>query len=91
MISFKIARKLSSQGNVVPVFEKIPADLDTPVSAFMKLAADKKESFLLESIEGGEKLARYSFLGFDPYLLIFETVISSFRNTLISAPNSLRY
>ena len=70
MISFKKARELSSQGNVVPVFEKIPADLDTPVSAFMKLAADKKESFLLESIEGGEKLARYSFLGFDPYLVV---------------------
>ncbi len=70
MINFKKARELSSRGNVVPVFEKIPADLDTPVSAFMKLAADKKESFLLESIEGGEKLARYSFLGFDPYLVV---------------------
>ncbi len=70
MISFAEVQKLSKQGNVIPLFVKIPADLDTPVSAFIKLAATKKQSFLLESIEGGEKLARYSFLGFDPFLLI---------------------
>ncbi len=70
MISFSEIHKLSGQGNVIPLFEKIPADLDTPVSAFIKLAKGKKESFLLESIEGGEKLARYSFLGFEPYLVI---------------------
>ena len=70
MISFDEVQKLSKQGNVIPLFEKIPADLDTPVSAFIKLAATKKQSFLLESIEGGEKLARYSFLGFDPFMLI---------------------
>jgi len=70
MISFIEVKKLCKQGNVIPLFEKIPADLDTPVSAFIKLAADKKQSFLLESIEGGEKLARYSFLGFDPFMTI---------------------
>ncbi len=70
MISFSEVQELSKQGNVIPLFEKIPADLDTPVSAFIKLAATKKQSFLLESIEGGEKLARYSFLGFDPFLVI---------------------
>src|SRR3989304_4834126 len=70
MISFAEVQKLSKQGNVIPLFEKIPADLDTPVSAFIKLAATNEQSFLLESIEGGEKLARYSFLGFDPYLII---------------------
>jgi len=70
MISFAEVQELSGRGNVIPAFEKIPADLDTPVSAFIKLAATKKQSFLLESIEGGEKLARYSFLGFDPFLVI---------------------
>ncbi|MGH8016399.1 MAG: anthranilate synthase component I, partial [Candidatus Zixiibacteriota bacterium] len=70
MITFTEAQELCKQGNVIPLFEKIPADLDTPVSAFIKLASTKKQSFLLESIEGGEKLARYSFLGFDPLLTI---------------------
>ncbi len=70
MISFNEVRKLNKHGNVIPIYEKLPADLDTPVSAFMKLARKKKESFLLESIEGGEKLARYSFVGFDPFLKI---------------------
>lgn len=70
MISLKEIQNLSKQGNVIPLFEKIPADLDTPVSAFIKLASKKKQSFLLESIEGGEKLARYSFLGFDPFMEI---------------------
>lgn len=70
MISYSEALKLNKRGNVIPVFERIPADLDTPVGAFLKLAQGKRESFLLESIEGGEKLARYSFLGFDPFLVI---------------------
>ncbi len=70
MIPFSKVQILNRQGNVIPVFERIPADLDTPVSAYIKLALGKRESFLLESIEGGEKLARYSFLGFDPFLVI---------------------
>lgn len=70
MISFEQLKKLNSKGNVIPVYRKIPADLDTPVGAFIKLAKNKKNSFLLESIEGGEKLARYSFVGFDPFLVI---------------------
>ncbi len=70
MISYTEVRKLSKKGNVIPVYTRIPADLDTPVSAFMKLAGRKKDSFLLESIEGGEKLARYSFVGFEPFLVV---------------------
>ncbi len=70
MLSFSDIKKLNSSGNVLPLFRKISADLDTPVSAFMKLALKKKDSFLLESIEGGEKLARYSFVGFDPFLIV---------------------
>jgi anthranilate synthase component 1 len=55
-------RGLAKEGNLVPVFRELSADLDTPVSVFLKL---KQESptFLLESVEGGEKLGRYSFIG----------------------------
>jgi anthranilate synthase component I len=63
-------RRLSEQGNVIPVHESVPADLLTPVSAFLKLRQGGRHPFLLESIEGGEKLARYSFLGCDPFLIL---------------------
>jgi anthranilate synthase component 1 len=56
---------LSSRGNLIPVYREIMADMDTPVSAFKKID-DGRFSFLLESIEGGEKWARYSFLGSNP-------------------------
>ena len=54
--------KLTSQGNLIPVYREILADMETPVSAFCKID-DKQSAFLLESIAGGEKWARYSFLG----------------------------
>ncbi|MFA4843356.1 MAG: anthranilate synthase component I [Candidatus Margulisiibacteriota bacterium] len=54
-------KKLARKGNLVPVYKEIVADLETPVSAFKKIEGEY--SFLLESIEGGEKIARYSFLG----------------------------
>lgn len=53
--------KLSKKGNLIPVYKEIVADMETPVSAFKKIEGEY--SFLLESIEGGEKIARYSFLG----------------------------
>ena len=60
--------KLSKKGNLIPVYKEISADLETPVSAFMKI--DKGGySFLFESVEGGEKIARYSFLGAEPSLI----------------------
>jgi anthranilate synthase component 1 len=62
--------KLKSQGNVIPVYESVIADLLTPVSAFMKLEKDRPYAFLLESVEGGETIARYSFLGCDPFLVL---------------------
>jgi anthranilate synthase component 1 len=58
-------KKLQKQGNLVPVYREIKADLDTPVSAYLKIARGQY-SFLLESVEGGERLARYSFLGTEP-------------------------
>ena len=54
---------LAAQGNLVPVYREVLADMDTPVSAFAKLHAFNPR-FLLESVEGGERLARYSFIGF---------------------------
>jgi len=65
----KTFRELSLQGNLIPVYREIMADMDTPVSAFKKLD-DGRFSFLLESIEGGEKWGRYSFLGSSPSLII---------------------
>ncbi|OGR24985.1 MAG: anthranilate synthase component I [Desulfuromonadales bacterium GWD2_54_10] len=62
-------RTLSSLGNLIPVYREIMADMDTPVTAFKKLD-DGRFSFLLESIEGGEKWGRYSFLGSNPSLIV---------------------
>jgi len=60
--------KLSKQGNLIPVYTEILADFETPLSAFAKI--DKGNySFLLESVEGGERIARYSFLGSSPSLI----------------------
>src|SRR5450631_4509855 len=61
--------ELSRQGNLIPVYREIMADMDTPVTAFKKLD-DGSFSFLLESIEGGEKWGRYSFLGSSPSLIV---------------------
>lgn len=52
-----------SKGNCVPVFLTLPADLVTPVMAYLRVAEGAKHSFLLESINGGEHVSRYSFLG----------------------------
>src|SRR4030042_2984465 len=62
-------RRLKKQGNLVPVCRDIQADLDTPVSAYLKIARGNY-SFLLESVEGGERLARYSFIGTEPLLVL---------------------
>lgn len=61
--------KLSTKANVIPVYKEINADLDTPVSAFLKMG-NSEYAFLLESVEGQEKIARYSFIGNKPALII---------------------
>lgn len=61
-------KNLSAKGNLIPVYREILADTETPVSAFLKLGGSP--SFLLESVEGGEKWARYSFLGSRPSKVI---------------------
>jgi anthranilate synthase component I len=73
---FKEFRRLSARGNLIPVYKEILADMDTPVTAFRKLD-DGRYSFLLESVEGGEKWARYSFIGSRPSI-----VVRSFGNSV---------
>jgi anthranilate synthase component 1 len=67
--SLEEVKKLQSQGNVIPVYKSVIADFLTPVSAFLKVEKNRSHAFLLESIEGGERIARYSFLGGDPFLI----------------------
>ena len=59
-------RRLSGRGNIVPIYREVRADLETPVSAYLKVARGSY-SYLLESVEGGERMGRYSFIGTEPY------------------------
>src|SRR5205809_1844075 len=68
--SFEEFKELSRRGTFVPVVKEVVADLLTPVSAFLKIAEDADCAFLLESVEGGEHVGRYSFLGKDPFLIL---------------------
>ena len=63
--SFEQFEKLSREGNLIPVYREIMADRETPVSVLTKLNS-RSHAFLLESVEGGEKWGRYTFLGADP-------------------------
>ena len=69
LISLKDFRKLASHGNLVPLTAVVNADTETPVSAFLKMTQGPYR-FLLESMEGGEKWGRYSFLGSEPSLIL---------------------
>src|SRR5579871_1209137 len=64
--SFSEFQKLAKQGNLIPVYDVFSADLLTPVSAYLRIAQGARHSFLLESVEGGEKIARYTFAGANP-------------------------
>ncbi|MGC1620132.1 MAG: anthranilate synthase component I [Candidatus Acidiferrum sp.] len=64
--SFREFQRLAKQGNLIPVYDVFPADLLTPVSAYLRIAQGARYSFLLESVEGGEKIARYTFAGANP-------------------------
>jgi anthranilate synthase component I len=74
---------LAQQGNFIPVYREWVADLETPVSAWYKVCAGQPYSFLLESVEGGENLGRYSFLGCDPVWVLQakgDTTTQTFRD-----------
>src|SRR3954464_2803802 len=68
--SFEEFKELARRGTFVPVCKEIVADLLTAVSAFLKIAENADYAFLLESVEGGEHVGRYSFLGKDPFLIV---------------------
>src|SRR5271157_2645402 len=64
--------KLAARGNLIPVIRRILADIETPLSAYRKIRG-QGESFLFESVEGGEHLGRYSFVGCNPRAVIRQT------------------
>jgi anthranilate synthase component 1 len=70
LTSYETFVELAQRGTFVPVCKEIVADLLTPVSAFLKIAEHADYAFLLESVEGGEHVGRYSFLGKDPFLVL---------------------
>ena len=65
-------RRLAREGyNLIPVYREVVADLETPVSAYLKITGGGESvSFLLESVEGGERMARFSFMGTEPYRVL---------------------
>ena len=60
-------QRLARAHSLIPVTRTVAADLETPVSAFLRVAAAEPEAFLLESVEGGEHVGRYTFIGIRPY------------------------
>jgi anthranilate synthase component I len=70
LTSFEDFVELAKRATFVPVVKEVVADLLTPVSAFLKIAEHSDYAFLLESVEGGEHVGRYSFLGKDPFLIL---------------------
>lgn len=69
-LSFPEFKKRLKRGNVVPVSRRFPADLETPVSVFLKTALGAPQAFLLESVELEERLGRFSFVGMDPEMVL---------------------
>ncbi|PYS86827.1 MAG: anthranilate synthase component I [Acidobacteria bacterium] len=80
---------------LVPVIEKMAADLFTPLAVYLKLADDGDDSFLLESVDGGENLARYSFIGVNPRMNIRstgdETVVAKPEGTTLYRQNAFEF
>ncbi len=86
--TFEEFTDLAKRATFVPVVKEVVADLLTPVSAFLKIAEHSDYAFLLESVEGGEHVGRYSFLGKDPFLILrgrgTETVIDRAGTTSVA-------
>jgi anthranilate synthase component 1 len=78
--------RLAATHSLVPVYRTLTADLETPVSAFLRLAADEPQSFLLESVEGGEKVGRYTFIGIRPY----RTILARGRSIVVEERGKTR-
>src|SRR6201994_3159892 len=81
---------LARTHTLVPVYRTLTADLETPVSAFLRAAWESPECFLLESVENGEQIGRYTFIGLNPYKRITArgrevTITEGKKNTVINA------
>jgi len=72
-------KTLAKTHTLVPVYRTVVADLETPVSAFLRIAAEAPEAFLLESVEGGERVGRYTFIGIEP----FKKMVSRGRSIIV--------
>jgi len=88
-------RKVAAPGALVPVYREILADLETPVSAYMKIARGQQHAFLLESVEQAGSLGRYSFIGANPSVIFRAkgteiTIVRAGRETAMTAPQPLR-
>lgn len=70
--ALKVFEDLAGSAGLIPLHREIIADLDTPLTVFAKIAGEQSHAFLFESLEGGEKWGRYSFVGYDP-LVVFES------------------
>ncbi|RJP24061.1 MAG: anthranilate synthase component I [Candidatus Abyssobacteria bacterium SURF_5] len=86
-------KRKAADGNLIPVYRKVLADLETPVSAFLKIHGGG-HSFLLESIEGGDRIAQYSFLGADPSIIFKSkgrevTIIENGASTVVHSDDPL--
>ena len=79
---FETFRSHHNDGKSQLIWTKYPGDLDTPVSACLKLWEEEKHTFLLESIEGGATLGRYSIIGFDPDLVLTDPSLDDIRDAL---------
>jgi anthranilate synthase component 1 len=77
--SLREAQKLARQGNLIPIYRELAADLETPVSVYMKLATEGQPAFLLESVERGVQVGRYSFIGIEPVESIVADVRGVYR------------
>lgn len=71
MTTFDEFKGLARLGNIIPIHEELIADTETPVSVYLKIKDESPYSFLLESVEGGETIGRYTFIGYNPFM-VFE-------------------
>jgi anthranilate synthase component I len=68
--SLQEIKKIAEPGTIIPICKDILGDLLTPAAAYLRVAHGRRRVFLLESVEGGERLARYSFIGWDPFIMV---------------------
>jgi anthranilate synthase component I len=93
--NFEDFEREAERGHVVPVVRSVLADLQTPVGAFLQIAGDARYAFLLESIEGGERVARYSFLGANPWMIARgrgnQTILEKDSRREVSEQNAIEF